>query len=160
MTARRRNLVALAAFIAVCEGVGALGSWVTRPAIPGWYATLRKPALVPPDWVFGVVWTTLFLVMGVAAFLVWRAGVSHPERTRALCLFAVQLALNALWSVLFFGLRNPGVALVEIVLLWLAIVATMRVAGRVSTLAAWLFVPYLAWVSFAVYLNAAIWHLN
>lgn len=160
MMMRRIDVLALAGFVALCEAVGALGSLVTVPAIPGWYASLRKPTLTPPDWVFGPVWTTLFALIGVAAFVVWRAGWHRSDVRRALGLFGAQLALTSLWSALFFGLRSPGAALVEIGLLWLAIAAMGWRFGRIATPAGILIVPYLAWVSFAVYLNAGIWRLN
>lgn len=126
----------------------------------GWYATLAKPALNPPSWVFGPVWTTLFALMGIAAFLVWRKGTHRRNIKIALGIFGVQLALNTLWSILFFGMQNPGVALVEITLLWLAIVATIIAFARISRPAAWLLAPYILWVSFAAYLNYAIWAVN
>ncbi|OHB24989.1 MAG: TspO protein [Parcubacteria group bacterium RIFOXYD2_FULL_52_8] len=140
---------------------GAVGSLFTTPAIQsGWYAELVKPVMNPPAWVFGPVWTLLFVLMGIAAFLVWKKGFERREVKIALVIFDVQLLLNVLWSVIFFGLRNPGGALVEIVFLWLAILATIIVFAKISRPAAWLLVPYILWVSFAVYLNYAIWTLN
>jgi translocator protein len=160
MTPRAATVLTALAWVALCEAVGVVGALVTRPAIPVWYAALRKPALAPPNWVFGPVWTALFVAMGIAAFLVWRAGWRAPAVRQALWLFGLQLGLNALWSILFFGQRAPGAALVDIVALWLAIAATIAAFARVSRSAAWLLVPYLLWVSFAVYLNAMIWWLN
>lgn len=128
--------------------------------MPGeWYATLRKPSWNPPAWVFGPVWTALYTMMAVAAWLVWRRGGWAAQR-RPLALFLVQLALNAGWTPLFFGLKSPGLALAEIGLLWLAIVGTLIAFARVSRAAAWLLAPYLAWVSFAAALNFALWRLN
>jgi translocator protein len=151
---------ALGAFVVVCIAVMALGGAITAPAIPVWYAGLAKPSFNPPPWAFSVVWPILFLTMAVAGWLVWRrAGGLAPAR-RAFVLFAVQLALNLLWSVLFFGLHAPGAALVEVILLWLAIATTLVAFWRIERLAGLLFLPYLAWVSFAVVLNAAIWRLN
>ena len=149
----------LAGFLLLCLGAGALGGFATSRSLETWYPTLIKPSWNPPDAVFAPVWTTLYLLMGVAGWLIWRAP-ARPSRRRALILFAVQLLLNSLWSMLFFGLRSPGLALVEIVLLWLAILATMVSARDVSRAAAWLLAPYLAWVSFATVLNASIWRLN
>jgi tryptophan-rich sensory protein len=145
-------VVAIAVTFAAA-GVGAMN-------LPGpWYAQLQKPALTPPDWVFGPVWTLLYLLMAVAAGMVWqKVGLWHARV--ALGFYAVQLALNAAWSWLFFGLHQPGWALVDIGLLWLAIVATIAVFSRISAGAAWLTVPYLAWVSFASYLNFMLWRLN
>lgn len=154
-----RHWLALAVFILICLGAGALGSWFTTPSLDGWYAGLRKPSWNPPDWIFAPVWTTLYLLMAVAAWLVWRRAGFAGGRT-ALALFAVQLILNVGWSALFFGMRNPGAAFVEIVLLWLAIVVTVAAFRPVSRAAAWLLVPYLAWVTFAGALNLTIWRLN
>lgn len=151
--------IGLAVFVFVCFAAAGLGSIVTTPSISTWYADLAKPAWTPPDWIFGPVWTLLYLMMAVAAWLVWRqtgfAGAKLP-----LGLFAAQLALNSLWSILFFGLQSPGAAFVEIILLWAAILATMIAFWKRSRLASGLLVPYLAWVSFAVVLNFAIWWLN
>ncbi|OGL73321.1 TspO protein [Candidatus Uhrbacteria bacterium RIFCSPHIGHO2_02_FULL_60_10] len=146
--------------IAVSEGAGLIGSVFTVPAVPNWYATLSKPAFAPPNWIFGPVWTTLFALMGGAAFLIWKRGLDRKEVKIALGLFIGQLALNAIWSLVFFGLRNPGGAFIELVLLWLAILATIVAFARISKLAAWLLAPYVLWVSFAGYLNFAIWTLN
>lgn len=157
---RTKDWLALAGFILLSEGAGALGSVVTVPSISGWYATLAKPEFAPPNWVFGPVWTTLFLLMGLAAFLVWRKGVERHAVRIALGLFLLQLILNTLWSFIFFGLQSPGMAMIELAFLWLAILATIVVFAKVSRIAAWLLVPYIAWVSFAAYLNYAIWTLN
>ncbi|MCE9644074.1 tryptophan-rich sensory protein [Candidatus Parcubacteria bacterium] len=153
----KKDWLALAGFVALAQGAGILGSLFTAPSIGTWYATLVRPELSPPNWVFAPVWTTLFLLMGIAAFLVWRQG---RKGRVALGIFLLQLVLNTLWSILFFGLQSPGAALVDIVFLWLAIVATIIAFARVSTPAAWLLAPYIAWVSFAAYLNYAIWTLN
>ncbi len=155
----------LLAAIAVCELAGVIGSVFTTPSITGWYAGIIKPDLNPPAWVFGPVWTTLFALMGIAAFLVWSsyadAGVEKKKQIKsALSVFAIQLVLNTFWSIIFFGLHSPGGACVEIVFLWLAILATIIAFAKVSKPAAWLLVPYIAWVSFAGYLNFSIWMLN
>jgi tryptophan-rich sensory protein len=152
--------LALAGFVALSECAGVLGSLFTAPAIAGWYAMLAKPALAPPDWVFAPVWTTLFLLMGVAAFVVWRHAMHRRLGKEALAVFALQLALNVLWSALFFGLHNPGLALAEIAVLSAAILWSVLLFNKVSRIAALLLLPYLAWVSFAAYLNYAIWILN
>lgn len=151
--------VSLSAWIVVCLIVGTLGTRWTAPAIPGWYSRLRKPSFSPPNWVFAPVWTTLYILMAVAA---WRVTTSPatPDRGWALDLFILQLALNLVWSWIFFGRRALGAALAEVLVLWAAIAATIAVSARVDALAAWLLVPYLAWVSFASLLNAAIWRLN
>lgn len=145
--------------IAICFTAAGLGGMVTTPQIPGWYATLAKPTWNPPAWIFGPVWSLLYLMMAVAAWLVWRqAGIARAKLP--LGLFAVQLMLNSLWSVLFFGFHSPGAAAVEILLLWAAILATLITFWQWSKLAGWLLVPYLAWVSFATVLNVTIWRLN
>jgi tryptophan-rich sensory protein len=151
--------IGLVVSILICFAAAGIGSLATTPQIPGWYANLAKPTWTPPGWIFGPVWTLLYLMMAVAAWLVWRqagfAGAKLP-----LALFAIQLVLNSLWSVLFFGLQNPGAAAVDIILLWAAILATMVTFWRRSRVAGGLLAPYLAWVSFAAVLNAAIWRMN
>jgi len=155
----RRDLLALAGFIAGCLVVAGLGGAVTSLSVGGWYQGLTKPPFNPPDQVFAPVWTALYLMMAVAAWRVWRHRDSRG-RGRALVLFASQLALNLLWSCLFFGWMAVGAALVEIVVLWVAIVATAVAFGRIDRVAGWLMAPYAAWVLFAIVLNAAIWRLN
>lgn len=135
----------------------ALTGFFIQPA--GYYAALVKPAWAPHPWIFGPVWTLLYLMMAVAAWLVWRKG-GWRARRGPLALYLVQLALNALWTPLFFGLRNPGLALLDIALLGAAIVLAGRAFRGVSRTAAWLLVPYLVWVVFAAALNFAIWRLN
>ena len=145
----------------VSLAAGAIGSLaVTGQGFSSWYAAIEKPGFTPPSWVFGPVWTVLYLLMGVAAFLVWQRGLGSRLVRIALVWFLVQLALNAAWTPVFFGLHRIGLAVVVIVLLWAAIVVTMYWFFRVSRPAGMLFVPYLLWVSFATVLNAAIWHLN
>lgn len=151
----------LAGFILLSHAAGALGSLFTTPQIDTWYAALQRPELAPPNWVFAPVWLTLFTLMGIAAFLVWREHwVARREVRVALFLFCVQLALNSLWSIIFFGLHNLGAALVEIVLLWLAIAATMYAFFKRSRAAGLLLVPYLLWVTFAAYLTWQFFILN
>jgi len=154
-----REWGALAVFVTGCLVVGMLGGFVTSTSVDSWYPDLNKPSWNPPAWVFGPVWTLLYIMMGVSVWLVWRRREFHDTRP-AMVLFAVQLLLNTAWSTIFFGLREPGYAVIDIVLLWLAIVATTGAFGRISKSAAWLLVPYLAWVSFAALLNFTIWRLN
>lgn len=139
---------------------GILGAFFTRAAIPGWYALLNKPSFTPPNWLFGPAWITLYLLMGIAAYLVWRKGLPAPGVRPALAVFLVQLALNALWSPVFFGLRSPLAGAVVIVLLWLAIVITIFLFWQVAKPAALLLIPYILWVSYASVLNISIWLLN
>ncbi|MCX6843538.1 MAG: tryptophan-rich sensory protein [candidate division WOR-3 bacterium] len=137
-----------------------IGSFATVRAIPTWYKGLAKPSFNPPNWLFGPAWTVLYLLMAVAAWLVWKQGVGAAGVKLALAVFLVQLILNALWSILFFGLRSPLAGMVDIVVLWLAILATVILFFRVSVPAGILLLPYIAWVSFAALLNAAILRLN
>ncbi len=157
MTTTPRQLAVLGGFILLCLGSGSLGGWVTSGAIDSWYRTIAKPDWTPPDWLFAPVWTVLFIMMAVAAWLVWR---TQDRIKPAMTLFFSQLALNLAWSFLFFGARSPGMAMMEIVLLWLSVLATMLAFFARSKLAGWLFVPYLAWVSFAAFLNFTIWRMN
>jgi tryptophan-rich sensory protein len=151
-----RNMVSFLLFLAVCLAAGWFGSQFE----PGdWYQSLSKPAWTPPDAVFGPVWTLLYVMMGIAAWLVWR-NRSSSNVTAALGLFAVQLILNALWSYLFFGLQRPALAFFELMGLWLVIVATVLAFRRIRPLAAVFLLPYLAWVSFALLLNFRLWRLN
>lgn len=155
----RTRWIGLVLFVLVCVGAGGLGAVATTPEIDGWYRTVVKPNWNPPDWVFGPVWTTLFVLMGISAWLVWKpAGLK--EASTPLSLFAVQLILNVAWSWIFFGMHQIGWAVVEIVILWLAILATTVAFFRRSKPAGWLLVPYLGWVSFASVLNFTIWRLN
>jgi tryptophan-rich sensory protein len=153
---RPQTWLALAGWLGVTFAAAALGALF----LPGeWYAQLRKPTWNPPNWLFGPVWTTLYLMMALAAWLVWRRGGFAAQRM-PLVIFSIQLGLNALWSPLFFGLKNPGLAFAEIVLLWFAILDTLVVFWRVQVAAALLLVPYLLWVTFAAGLNFTLWQLN
>ena len=153
------QLLVLAGLIALCLAVGALGALATAQSVGTWYQTLAKPSFNPPDRVFGPVWTALYVLMAVAAWLAWRSA-GWREARPALMLFALQLALNLGWSFLFFGARWIGGALVEVVLLWIAIAATIAAFRRHSQWAGILMMPYIAWVTFATALNFAIWRLN
>ncbi len=155
-----KRIVKLVVALAVCQLAGFVGSLFTTPSIPTWYASLQKPGFTPPNAVFSPVWITLFVLMGVAAFLVWDKGIGSKGVKTALSAFGVQLGLNLLWSGLFFGLRSPLLAFVEIVALWLAIAAAILTFYRVSKPASFLLIPYIAWVSFAAVLNYAIVRLN
>jgi benzodiazapine receptor len=147
--------------VVTCLVIGYFSGIVTRSAIITWYPTLVKPSFNPPNWVFAPVWSTLYIMMGIAAGLVWDRIESNTELVKkALVIFALQLALNALWSYLFFGLMNPMLALLEIVILWLMIYETYVQFGKINKIAGYLFIPYLLWVSFAMVLNASIWWLN
>lgn len=140
--------------------VGVIGAGFTTSSIDSWYSGLIKSSLNPPNWIFGPVWITLYLIMAFSAYMVWVNGIENNRVRLALGFFIFQLVLNSLWSVVFFGAENPGGAIFVIGALWLSIVATMFTFARVSMLAMWLLLPYWLWVSFAVYLNFSIWILN
>jgi len=154
-----QNLMSLLVFLGVCLGVEAASGLVTRQSVSTWYVALNKPPWTPPGWIFAPVWTLLYVLMAVAAWLVWQRRASHPV-TWAQGLFALQLLLNACWSFIFFGQRNLGLALLDIVLLLLALVVTVVCFWSIRPLAGALLAPYLVWVSFASALNYAIWRLN
>ena len=151
-----RQWLVLAGFIGLCLAVGIIAGLVTAPAVIEWYPTLAKPSWTPPSWLFAPAWTVLYILMAVAAWLVWKAGNAKA----ALILFFGQLLLNLAWSVLFFGARSPGLGLIDVTAMWLAIAATIFAFAFRSRLAAFLMVPYLCWVSFAAALNASIFMLN
>lgn len=156
---RLADLAGLAFFVALCLGIGALGAAVTATSVRTWYADLAKPSFTPPNAVFGPVWTALYVLMAVAAWRVWRAA--DRDTTRGpLTLFALQLALNLGWSVVFFGLEKIGAAVATIIVLDVGVVVTMLAFRTVDRWAALLMTPYLAWVSFATVLNITLWRLN
>jgi tryptophan-rich sensory protein len=148
----------------ICLGVTftapLIGSFFTRQAVSDWYANLNKPFFTPPNWLFGPVWTVLYLLMALSAFLVWQKGLANPLVKVSLALYLLQLILNCLWTPLFFGLKMPLVAFCEIVMLWCVIVLTILAFARVSIPAALLLLAYIVWTSFAAVLNFSIWMLN
>jgi benzodiazapine receptor len=154
------KLLRLLGCIVLCEAAGLIGGIFTAQSVTTWYVTLAKPSFTPPAWVFGPVWTALYLLMGISLYLVWRNGGEAKERRTALTVFFAQLILNALWSFIFFGLRNPGAAAVEIIVLWACILVTVILFWKLTRSAALLLVPYILWVSFAAVLNFAVWRLN
>ena len=149
----------LALFILLAFLAAAIGGFATSTSVDTWYPTLRKPSWSPPNAVFGPVWTVLYLLMAVAAWWAWRVGSAADGRL-TVRLYGAQLALNALWSILFFGLRSPGAALIDIVVLWLILIRLYIRFRAIDRLAGWLWLPYVLWVSFAATLNAAIWEIN
>ena len=147
--------------VAICLVVGYLSSITTQSSINTWYPTLIKPSFNPPNWLFAPVWTLLFIMMGIAAGMIWNQLENQRELVKkALLFFTVQLLLNALWSYLFFGLNNVLLALIEIILLWLVIYETFYIFKKIDKKAAYLFIPYLIWVGFAAVLNGSIYYLN
>ena len=157
---RWKQIGIAALFVLACEAVGIAGALTTETGASSWYAGLEKPAFNPPGWVFGPVWTTLYAMMGIAAFLVWRAGTDRPEVRRALGLFAAQLVLNGIWTPIFFGAESIVGGAVVIVALLVVLALTIRAFFRVSKAAGWLLVPYFLWVAFATVLTLSIWALN
>lgn len=160
MATDRRDALGLGVAVLGPLGVGGLAGFATAGAIPTWYAGLQKPSWNPPNWLFGPAWTLLYLLMGVASWLVWRQARKGKAVGPALTLYGIQLALNLGWSLIFFGARRPFWALVEIVPLWCFIAATMVKFFKVSKTAGALLIPYQLWVSFATVLNVAVWRLN
>jgi translocator protein len=154
-----KNILKLIASVVISQAAGAIGSLFTVQNIPTWYAGLNKPSFNPPNYIFGPVWISLYFLMGIAFFLVWKKAETHNIRVPA-ALFIVQLVLNALWSILFFGMKNPALGFIEIIIMWIFIVLCILKFYPVSKTAAWLMIPYLLWVSFAAVLNFKIWMLN
>ena len=154
------SIIKIISSVVISNLAGAIGSMFTFSAIPTWYKGLIKPALNPPNWLFGPVWTVLYILMGVAAGMVWSKGLEQRGVKVALAVFLFQLVLNALWSIIFFGWHKLGLALAEIVLLWIIILINIILFYRINTTAGYLLVPYILWVSFAAYLNYSIWIPN
>ncbi len=153
------NISRLIISIVLTVGLGSLGGIFTISEIPVWYAGLQKPSFNPPNWLFGPVWTLLYLLMGISLYLIWSKPASSIRNT-ALRFFVIQFILNFCWSIIFFNQHQLGWALVEIIVMWVAILVTIVWFGKLSAVAAWLLVPYILWVSFASLLNGAIWKLN
>ena len=154
------NISKLLTSVIGCLAVGFLGSFATTPAIPTWYQTLNKPIFNPPNWIFGPVWTTLYILMGISLYLVWKKGFKNKKNKDAINLFLIQLGLNFIWSFIFFGFKNPQLAFVNIILLWAAIFITILKFWKISKWATYLLIPYILWVSFASILNLFIAILN
>lgn len=153
-----KKIIKLLISILVCQAAGGVGAIFTVPAISGWYKSLQKPFFNPPDWIFSPVWIFLFLLMGISLYLVWNRGLR--ENKKAIIIFGIQLVLNIFWSIIFFGLKSPGFAFWEMIILWLAILATIISFYKISKTAGLLLVPYILWVSFALILNLFLWQLN
>jgi benzodiazapine receptor len=154
------KFIKLALSIIICQLAGVVGSFFTTPAIPNWYSAIAKPFFTPPNWLFAPVWISLYFLMGISLFLVWRRKKEDSRVGQALLIFFVQLALNAFWSISFFGFRSPLMGFINIVFLWLAILWTMQKFLKISNLSGLLMLPYFLWVSFAAVLNFAILILN
>jgi len=145
--------------IVICLTIGSVSGYATAAEIPGWYAILQKPSFNPPNWLFGPVWTTLYILMGISFWLIWKSEDS-PLKQKAILYFVIQLTLNFFWSIIFFSLHQTGWALLEIIALWIFILLSILSFRPISKIAAYLLVPYLCWVSFAAVLNFFIWRLN
>ncbi len=160
MAMKISDMILLAVSLVSCLAAGFVGAFFTSGSIPTWYAELNKPAFNPPNWVFAPVWTILYILMALAAFLVWRQGLAKPGVKSALLLFILQLVLNVAWSFIFFAQHSPFFAYLDIMALWITIVLTSVLFYQITRPAAWLMIPYLLWVSFAAVLNFAVWRLN
>ncbi|MBU0530860.1 MAG: TspO/MBR family protein [Candidatus Aenigmatarchaeota archaeon] len=154
------NYLKLIVSIIICQAAGLIGSVFTAPSIQTWYVGLNKPFFVPPNWLFAPAWTTLFLLMGISLYLVWNKGLKEQKNRCAIKIFGIQLVLNIVWSVIFFGLQSPLYAFIEIIILWIAILGTIIKFHRVDKKAAYLLIPYILWVTFAAALNLAVYLLN
>ena len=146
--------------IVICLTAGGLGTFFTVSAIPTWYATLTKPIFSPPNYLFGPVWSLLYVLMGISVATVWEKGLKTKKVRDAIYLFGIQLFLNAIWSPIFFGAKNLFIALIVIVIMWVYIVKTIRAFAKIDKKASYLLYPYIAWVSFATILNFSVWFLN
>lgn len=154
------NILKLIISIVIPLLIGFSSSYFTITEIGSWYQGIQKPSWNPPNYVFGPVWTTLYVMMGISFFLIWKSETNQSIKRTAIILFCVQLVLNFFWSFIFFNQHNPGLAFAEILLLWFLILLTIFAFARISKVAAWLLVPYISWVSFAAILNFTIWQLN
>ena len=146
--------------IAIPLAIGAIAGYFTSSSVQGWFATINKPSFNPPNWLFAPVWTALYILMGIAFYLVWKSEPASVVKKTAITLYIIQLAFNFCWSFIFFYMHQPGWALVDIVLMWIFILLTIVWFGKITPAAAWLLVPYICWVSFATVLNFAVWKLN
>jgi len=161
MNLKIKKLLKLAASLTICLSAGAIGSLFTSSSVDSWYQTLNKPPFNPPSWLFAPVWTALYVMMGISLFSAWISQSIHKgKKNTAFSFFALQLLLNMMWSALFFGLQNPFLAFIEIILLWIAIIITIALFRRISALAGYLLIPYFLWVTFAAILNYSIFLLN
>jgi len=154
------SIIKLVVSILASFAAAGIGSLFTCKAIPNWYAGLKKPPYTPPNWAFGPIWTILYILMGISVFLVWQRGLATNGAMLAFILFWIQLAFNAFWSIIFFGMKSKGGGVITIIVLWLLILATMITSFRVSGWAGALLIPYILWVSIASYLNIGVWLLN
>jgi tryptophan-rich sensory protein len=153
-----KSFIRIVLSIALPLGLGAVGGFFTSSSVTGWYGSLKKPSFNPPSWVFGPAWTVLYILMGIAFFLIWKSN--NTLKNKAISFYLLQLLFNFAWTFIFFYAQQPGWALVEILILWILIIATISCFFKISPLAGWLLIPYICWVTFATILNFAIWKLN
>lgn len=156
----RINYFKLMISILICQSAGFIGSFFTVSSVSTWYLTISKPFFNPPSWLFGPVWISLYLLMGISLYLIWNKEINNKQSKIAVKVFGLQLVLNSLWSIIFFGLRNPLFAFIEIILLWITIIFTIKYFYKISKKASYLLIPYILWVSFAAILNFSIYYLN
>ncbi len=154
------KIIQIVISILIAQSAGLIGTIFTASSIPNWYAGLNKPGFNPPGWLFGPAWILLYTLMGIAAFLIWQKWAVSPLARTAVIIYLVHLAFNALWTVIFFGLKNPGLAFFEIIILWAMILVLIVIFFMIDKRAAYLMIPYILWVSFAAVLNFSIWRLN
>jgi translocator protein len=154
------EIIKLIVSIILCQLAGFVGSIFTRESVGTWYKILNKPSFNPPNWLFGPVWITLYVLMGISAYFIWRKGLNIKEVRYSLCIFLVQLILNSLWSFVFFGSRSIGGGLIVIIILWIFILVTTLSFYNIYSVSAYLLIPYLLWVTYASILNFSIWQLN
>ncbi len=154
------KVIKLITAVALPLALGGFAGFFTSAAVQGWYSTITKPSFNPPNWIFAPVWTSLYVMMGIAFYIVWIKVEENKIKTKAIIFYFIQLVLNFCWSIIFFYAAEPGWAFAEIMLLWIMIAATINKFSKISKAAAWLLVPYILWVSFAAVLNFAIWRLN
>jgi tryptophan-rich sensory protein len=157
---KKFSFLLLLGFIFLCQAAGILGALFTTPAIPTWYAGLIKPTFSPPNWLFGPAWTLLYTLMGISLYLVYQKGLKDKFVKNSFVLFLFHLVINSLWSIIFFGAKQTGLAFIVIVLMWGLIATLIHRFRKINMVAAWLLIPYLGWVSFASVLNFAVWWLN
>ncbi len=154
-----KSIIILILFILICQSVGIIGATFTMSSLDNWYRTIQKPSWNPPDWIFGPVWTTLYAIMGFSMWTIWKNRATQ-KISWCIIIFIIQLLLNGIWTPLFFGLKNPALALIDIMFLFSAIIATIIIFYKVNRLASLILIPYLLWVGFATILNYHLWKLN
>jgi translocator protein len=153
------DILKLVISIVICEFAGIIGSFFTMKSIPNWYKKIKKPSFNPPNWIFGPVWTLLYFLMGISLYLIWNSN-KNLDISLAVIIFSIQLILNIAWSMIFFKLKSPKYAFIEIIFLFISILATIIIFYQISRIASYMLIPYILWVSFASILNFYVWILN